>query len=63
MQQKVNFAQNLLIYSEYSYSEIATNLGFCSQSHFGKKFKSVTQLTPREYRHTYGVKSLISRGN
>ncbi|MFD1175832.1 helix-turn-helix domain-containing protein [Paenibacillus puldeungensis] len=57
MQEKVNLAKNLLIYSEYSYSEIATNLGFCSQSHFGQNFKNVTHLTPRQFREVYGVKS------
>ncbi|OKP99958.1 helix-turn-helix domain-containing protein [Paenibacillus sp. P46E] len=56
IQEKVNLARNLLIYSKHSYSEIATNLGFCSQSHFGKNFKNVTQLTPKQYREAYGVK-------
>ncbi|WP_019910994.1 helix-turn-helix domain-containing protein [Paenibacillus sp. HW567] len=59
MQEKVSLAKNLLIYSEYSYSEIATSLGFCSQSHFGQNFKEVTRLTPRQYREVYGVKRSV----
>ncbi|MBO6215767.1 MAG: AraC family transcriptional regulator [Lachnospiraceae bacterium] len=37
----------------YSYTKIATYLGFSSQSHFGKVFKSITGMTPRKYRETY----------
>lgn len=59
MQKKIKLASNLLMYSKYSFSEIATNLGFCSQSHFGKNFKNVTQLTPKQYRETYGVRDYI----
>lgn len=59
LQEKINLACNLLTYSKYSYSEIATNLGFCSQSHFGKNFKEVTQLTPKQYREAYGVRKYI----
>lgn len=56
IQEKVNLAKNLLIYSKYSYSEIAANLAFCSQSHFGKHFKEVTNLTPKQYREAFGVR-------
>ncbi|GAA0137744.1 hypothetical protein YSY43_45850 [Paenibacillus sp. YSY-4.3] len=56
IQEKVNLARNLLIYSKYSYSEIAANLAFCSQSHFGKIFKQATNFTPKQYREAYGVK-------
>ncbi|MDR6724400.1 AraC-like DNA-binding protein [Paenibacillus amylolyticus] len=59
MQEKIKLARNLLMYSKYTYSEIATNLGFCSQSHFGKNFKSITQLTPKQYREIYGVRDYI----
>ncbi|WP_169445789.1 helix-turn-helix domain-containing protein [Paenibacillus massiliensis] len=47
------------MYSKYSYSEIATNLGFCSQSHFGKHFKLITQLTPKQFRDKYGIRDYI----
>lgn len=52
---KINQVQNLLIYSDYSYSEIASYLGFASQSHLGKQFKKATGMTLREYREEYGT--------
>lgn len=54
--EKINLAQNLLIYSDYSYSEIAAYLGFASQSHLGSQFKKTVGMTLREYREIYGVK-------
>ena len=54
--EKINLAKNLLIYSRYSYSEISTYLGFSSQSHLGKYFKSSTGMTMRQYRNVYGMK-------
>ena len=54
--EKINLAKNLLIYSCYSYSEISTYLGFSSQSHLGKYFKSSTGMTMRQYRNVYGMK-------
>lgn len=38
LNEKVKLAKNLLIYSPYSYIEIATYLGFSSQSHLTKIF-------------------------
>ncbi|MDO4492142.1 MAG: helix-turn-helix transcriptional regulator, partial [Lachnospiraceae bacterium] len=54
VREKITRARNLLVYSEYSYSEIASYLGFSSQSHFGAHFKKLTGYTPRQYRETYG---------
>lgn len=54
--EKAGLAKNLLMYSEYSYIEIATYLGYSSQSHFGKQFKEITGYTPGQYRSKYGVK-------
>ena len=54
--EKMNLAKNLLAYSRYSSSEIATYLGFSSQSHMGKIFKEYTGMTPYQYRRVYGVK-------
>ena len=51
LQEKINRAKNLLIYSDYSYIEIATYLGFSSQSHLGTQFKKHTG-----YREIYGRK-------
>ncbi len=49
-EEKVKLIKNLLTYSSYSYIEIATYLGFSSQSHMGMEFKRVTGMTPGEYR-------------
>lgn len=54
--EKINLAQNLLMYSNYSYSEIAAYLGYSSQSHLGAQFKKAVGMTPREYREVYGVR-------
>lgn len=56
LQEKINRDKNLLIYSDYSYIEIATYLGFSSQSHLGTQFKKHTGYTLRQYREIYGRK-------
>lgn len=56
LQEKISRAKNLLIYSDYSYIEIATYLGFSSQSHLGKQFKKLTGYTLKQYREIYGRK-------
>lgn len=56
LQEKITRAKNLLIYSDYSYIEIATYLGFSSQSHLGTQFKKHTGYTLRQYREIYGRK-------
>ena len=55
LKKKIRLAQNMLIYSDYSYSKIATYLGFASQSHMGTHFKKVTGMTLREYRNKYHI--------
>ena len=50
---KIEAAQNMLKYSEYSFSEIAHFLAFSSQSHFVKVFRECVGITPREYRNQY----------
>ena len=54
LKEKVKLTKNLLAYSPYSYIEIATYLGFSSQSHLGKVFKKYTGMTLRQYRQKYG---------
>ena len=51
--EKIKLIQRMLIYSPYSYVEIASYLGFTSQSHMGREFKKVTGMTPRRYRERY----------
>ncbi|MCR5451045.1 MAG: helix-turn-helix domain-containing protein [Lachnospiraceae bacterium] len=58
--EKINLAKNLLSYSSYSYIEIATYLGFSSQSHFGKVFKDITGMTPRKYRDNFIKEDFIN---
>lgn len=44
-------AINLLLKSELSIEQIASNLGFSEPSTFYRNFKKWTQLTPTQYRH------------
>ena len=50
LQEKVKLTRNLLACSPYSYIEIATYLGFSSQSHLGKVFKKYTGMSVGEIR-------------
>lgn len=54
---KISTAENMLRYSEFSYSEIALSLGFSSQSAFITLFRSKTGMTPKKYRDSYGGKT------
>jgi AraC-like DNA-binding protein len=51
-QHKVQLVKNLLIYSDYSFIDIANYLGFCSQSHLGAVFKAETGTTLSRYRRS-----------
>ena len=48
--QKLQAVINMLIYTDYTYSEIASYYGFSSQSHLGQQFRQFTGMTLREYR-------------
>ncbi len=50
IEKKVDAAKNLLIYTEYSTSEISNYLNFSSESHFISTFKSKTGTTPKKFR-------------
>lgn len=60
LREKIDRAKNLLTYSKYSYIEIATYLGFSSQSHLGLQFKKITGYTLRQYRNKFGVDGMAS---
>lgn len=47
---KIEYSQQLLIYTDKSISEIAAFTGFSSQSYFSHVFKKATNCTPNQYR-------------
>lgn len=50
MQKRIEAAEKMLRYTEFSSAEIANCLCFCSESHFISMFKRYVKVTPREYR-------------
>lgn len=53
MREKINLAKTMLIYTSLSYADIAFQLAFSSQSHFGKNFLQHTGMTPKQYRNHF----------
>lgn len=49
-EKKIEKAQNLLKYSDYSVIKIANYLSFSSQSHFIQIFEKLVGMTPKKYR-------------
>lgn len=49
-EKRIETAKNMLRLTDYSYSQIAAALSFGTQSYFCRQFKSVTGMTPKEYR-------------
>ena len=60
LREKIKLAENLLMYSAYSYVQIASYLGFASQSHFGQTFKKITGMTPKSYREAYAKEDFLN---
>lgn len=52
-QKRIEAAENLLKYSDYSCIDISNYLCFNSESYFIQVFKSYTKLTPKEYRERF----------
>lgn len=52
-EKKIEKAQHLLKFCDYSLIEIANYLSFSSQSHFIQLFKEFTGITPKKYRDLY----------
>lgn len=48
--ERIEEAKKLLIFSNYSLTDIYTMLNFNDQSYFTKVFKTVTGVTPKEYK-------------
>ncbi|WP_028612030.1 AraC family transcriptional regulator [Paenibacillus harenae] len=51
---RIKEAQRLLRESGLSITDVAAAVGFDNFSHFGKTFKKITHISPREYRKQYG---------
>ncbi len=52
-EKKIEKAQHLLRFCDYSLVDIANYLSFSSQSHFIQLFKDFTGITPKKYRDLY----------
>ncbi len=53
LEKKIEKAENLLKYSDYSLIDIANYLAFSSQSHFIQTSKKTVGLTPSKYRNQF----------
>ncbi len=58
-EKKIEIAQELLVNTDDSISDIAFNLSFSSQSHFIQIFKNITGTTPKQYRSKNSVSTLF----
>lgn len=47
---RIEYAKELLCYSQLSTSEVAYKLGYSSPAHLSSQFKQVTGMTPKEFR-------------
>lgn len=50
LQKRIEQAKILIAEQRTSFTDIAIQLGFCSQSHFNKHFKARVHCTPKEYQ-------------
>ena len=53
LNERIQRAKNLLRYSNYTVTEIASYLAFSSPSHFGNVFKAKVGKTPSNYRKSF----------
>ncbi|MEG7530709.1 MAG: AraC family transcriptional regulator [Hungatella sp.] len=49
---RLEVSKELLVSTNYSISQIASSIGFSSQSYFSQVFRKSTAMTPNEYRKT-----------
>ena len=50
IQHRIEYAKELLSYSQHSVSEIAYTLGYSSPAHLTSQFKQQTGMSPKEFR-------------
>lgn len=50
LSKKIETAKNMLLYSQYTISEISTTLAFSTQSYFTEQFRKQTGTTPADFR-------------
>lgn len=62
VQVRVERAANLLAYSMEEIAAIGDYVGFPSQSYFGRVFKKIKGLTPREYRNRFKPREFAGKG-
>lgn len=58
---KIRTAENMLRYSDFSYSDISHTLGFSSQSAFISVFKKSIGITPKKYREQHYVSDVLTK--
>lgn len=61
-ERRIETAKVLIAKTDYSFTQIACSLAFCSQSHFIQVFKKHTGHTPRQYRMKYYNANLSALG-
>ena len=59
--QKIEEAAALLLYTEYSDTQISTLLAFSSQSYFIKVFRKYMGTTPKQYKKQYNIPDFAGR--
>ena len=62
LKRRIETAQNMLRYSDYSSTEISEILAFSSQSYFIRCFRKRVGMTPAEYRRKYYAKGIRAAG-
>jgi AraC-like DNA-binding protein/quercetin dioxygenase-like cupin family protein len=56
---RISKAQEFLISTDKSISDVSQLTGFCDQSYFGTVFRSVAKMTPLTYRRRFGDNQLF----
>ena len=62
MKRRIETAQNMLRYSDYTSTEISEILAFSSQSYFIRCFRNAVGITPSEYRRKHYAKGIRAAG-